>query len=117
MKRRLYLIAGFVSVALGVIGAFVPLMPTVAFLILAAFCFARSSPELETRLLNHPRYGAQLTAWREKGVVGRKAKWSATAAFAVSIAIGFLTLVMPWPLVPVGVSLLIGGWLWTRPEA
>lgn len=117
MKRRLYLIAGFISVALGVIGAFVPLMPTVAFLILAAFCFARSSPELEAKLLNHPRYGAQLTAWREKGVVGRKAKWSATAAFAVSIAIGFLTLTLPWSLIPVGVSLLIGGWLWSRPEA
>lgn len=117
MKRRLYLIAGFVSVALGVIGAFVPLMPTVAFLILAAFCFARSSPELEAKLLNHPRYGAQLTAWREKGVVGRKAKWSATAAFAVSIAIGFLTLALPWSLIPMGVSLLIGGWLWSRPEA
>ena len=117
MKRRLYLTAGFISVALGVFGAFVPLMPTVAFLILAAFCFARSSPELEARLLNHPRYGAQLTAWREKGVVGRKAKWSATAAFVVSITIGFLTLALPWSLIPVGVSLLIGGWLWSRPES
>ena len=117
MKRRLYLAAGFVSVGLGIIGAFVPLMPTVAFLILAAFCFARSSPELEARLLNHPRYGAQLTAWRARGVVGRRAKWSATAAFAISIAIGFLTLKMPWALIPVGVSLCVGGWLWTRPES
>ena len=100
IKRRLYLAAGVTSVALGAIGAFLPLLPTVPFLILAAFCFARSSPALEARLMNHPRYGHHLVAWREKGVVSRRAKWSATAAFAVSIGFGFLTLAVPWSLIP-----------------
>ncbi|MEQ1540008.1 MAG: YbaN family protein, partial [Sphingorhabdus sp.] len=57
MKRPLYLTGGIVSTVLGVVGIFLPIMPTVPFLILAAFCFARSDPALEARILNHPVYG------------------------------------------------------------
>jgi uncharacterized protein len=117
VKRQLYLVAGFASVAVGAIGAFLPILPTVPFLILAAFCFARSSPALEARLMNHPRYGHHLVAWRDKGVVGRKAKWSATAAFAASALIGLLVLSLPWSLIPGAVGLVCGSWLWSRPEA
>jgi uncharacterized protein len=117
IKRRLYLAAGLSSVALGAIGAFLPLLPTVPFLILAAFCFARSSPALEARLMNHPHYGHHLVAWREKGVVSRRAKWSATAAFTVSIGIGFITMTAPWSMVPLGVAMICLTWLWRRPEA
>ncbi len=102
---------------LGTIGIFLPLLPTVPFMILAAFCFARSSPALEAKLLGHPRYGPHLVAWRQKGVVSRRAKWSATLAFAVSIVLGFVTLAMPWSLVPPGVALICLGWLWQRPES
>lgn len=116
IARRLYLAAGWVSVGLGTAGIFLPILPTVPFMILAAFCFARSSPALEARLMNHPRYGAHLTAWREKGVVGRRAKWSATAAFIASALIGALTLPPPWPLLPAAIGLACGTWLWRRPE-
>lgn len=116
MKRQLYFAAGITSVALGAIGAFLPLLPTVPFLILAAFCFARSSPALEARLMNHPRYGPHLVAWREKGVVSRKAKLSATAAFAASIVVGFIAMPLPWSLIPAGVAVICGSWLWRRPE-
>jgi uncharacterized protein len=117
IKRRLYLAGGLISVGLGTVGIFVPLLPTVPFLILAAFCFARSSPQLEAKLLNNPRYGPHLVAWREKGVVSRRAKISATAAFVASIALGFLALSLPWSLIPTGVALICGTWLWRRPEA
>jgi uncharacterized membrane protein YbaN (DUF454 family) len=116
IKRRLYLAAGLLSVGIGAVGAFVPLLPTVPLLILAAFCFARSSPKLEARLMGHPRYGPHLVAWREKGVVSRRAKWSATAAFAVSMLIGLAALELPWSLVPVGVAVICLSWLWQRPE-
>ncbi|MGL5840057.1 MAG: YbaN family protein [Sphingorhabdus sp.] len=116
MKKRLYLAAGLVSVGLGTVGIFLPLVPTIPFMILAAFCFARSSPALEARLMNHPRYGSHLVAWRDRGVVGRRAKWSAMAAFAASVAIGFLTLSMPWSLIPPAVAGICLTWLWRRPE-
>ena len=69
IKQQLYLYAGLLAVALGTVGIVLPLLPTVPFMILAAFCFARSSPALEARLLNHPKFGPHLVAWREKGAI------------------------------------------------
>ena len=117
IKRQLYLCAGLLAVALGTIGIFLPLLPTVPFMILAAFCFARSSPALEARLLNDPRYGHHLVAWREKGAISRRAKWSATMAFGVSIAIGFIALAWPYSMVPLGVAIACLGWIWLKPES
>jgi len=116
IKRQLFLFAGLSSVALGTLGIFLPLLPTVPFMILAAYCFARSSPKLEARLLNHPRYGHHLLAWREKGAVSRRAKWSATWAFGVSIIIGFAAMPYPWLFLPPAIAIVGLAWLWTRPE-
>jgi uncharacterized membrane protein YbaN (DUF454 family) len=85
-------------------------------MILAAFCFARSSPALEARLLNHPKFGSHLIAWRDKGAISRRGKWSATIAFGVSIAIGFTALALPWSLVPLGVAGICLSWIWLKPE-
>src|SRR5690606_6797076 len=84
--RRLYLVIGLSFVALGFVGAFLPVLPTTPFLLLAVACFARSSPRLERWLLNHPRFGGALRAWREHGAIPRTAKLMATAG----IAFGFL---------------------------
>ena len=81
MRRHLYLMAGFVSIGLGAIGAFLPLLPTVPFMILAAFCFARSSPRLEAKLLDHRQFGPHIRRWREHGAISRRGKVAALAAF------------------------------------
>lgn len=65
---------GWLMVSLGLIGAFVPLMPTTIFLILASWFFARSSPRLEAWLLDHPHFGSTLRAWNETGAVPGLAK-------------------------------------------
>ena len=84
--RWLWFCLGWVMVALGVIGALLPVMPTTIFLILAVGCFARSSPRFERKLLEHPRYGPALRLWREQGAVSRKGK-----AFAAGgMAFGFV---------------------------
>ena len=116
IKRQLYLWVGLLALALGTAGIALPLLPTVPFIILAAFCFARSSPALEAQLLNHPKFGAHLLAWREKGAISRHGKWSATIAFSVSIAIGFTALALPWSLVPMGVAGVCLSWIWLKPE-
>ena len=77
MARSLFFGLGCLMLALGFIGALVPLMPTTVFLILATWFFARSSPRLETWLYTHPRFGPTLVAWRETGAVSRPAKVAA----------------------------------------
>jgi len=116
MKRHLYLIGGFVCIALAVIGAILPLMPTTVFVILAAYCFARSSPRLERRLLDHPVFGPHIVRWREGGAISRKGKRAAAAAFAFSIVVALIFVHFPLSLAPVAAAVLIGGWIWTRPE-
>lgn len=116
VKRPLYLLAGGLAVLLGVIGAFLPLLPTTPFLILAAWCFGRANPAWEARLLAHPTYGPQIRAWRERGAVPRRAKRLASALLLVSAAGGLWLLPAPWRYLPAGIGLLVGGWLWTRPD-
>ena len=69
LSRPAWLGLGLFFVLLGFIGALLPLMPTTIFLILAAGCFARSSPRLENWLLTHPHFGHHIVAWREKGAI------------------------------------------------
>jgi len=84
--RRVYLALGFAFVGLGFAGAFLPVLPTTPFLIVAAACFARSSPRLENWLLTHPRFGVALRAWREYGAIPWKAKLMSLAG----TSLGFL---------------------------
>jgi uncharacterized membrane protein YbaN (DUF454 family) len=57
LTRRVYLALGFIFIALGFVGVFLPVLPTTPFLIIATACFARSSPRLENWLLSHSRFG------------------------------------------------------------
>ena len=108
---------GFASLALGAAGAVLPLLPTVPFVLLAAFFFARSSPKLEARLLDHPSFGPHIRAWRERGAISRSGKRAAWIAFAVSALLGLVLLPFPWLLVPLAAALVGGSWIATRPEA
>lgn len=77
-------------VVLGGIGVVVPLMPTTVFLILAAACFARSSPAWEAWLLEHPRFGPSLRGWREEGAISRPAKLMACVGMSVGFVLFYL---------------------------
>lgn len=83
--RAGWLLLGFLCVGTGFVGAFVPLLPTTIFMILGAGCFTRSSPRLEAWLLDHPRFGAALQAWRAERAIPRTAKRAA----CIGIAIGY----------------------------
>ncbi|MBQ4834054.1 YbaN family protein [Pseudoalteromonas sp. MMG010] len=79
---------GLLLVALGIIGIFLPVMPTTIFFILALACFTRSSPALAHWLLTHPRYGSPLQHWQKYRIVPIKAKVYA----AIGMLIGFIFL-------------------------
>lgn len=116
MKRTLYFALGIAALALGVLGVFLPLLPTVPFLILAAFAFGRSHPGAEQWLLHHPRFGGAIRQWREHRAIGHKGKIGATLAFALSIGLGLAFSPWPWKVAPPLVAVVCLSWLWTRPE-
>ena len=88
MKKVLYLSLGLFFTLLGIIGAFLPVMPTTVFLIGALFCFTQSSPRLENWLLQHPKYGPSLVAWRKHGAISKKVKCIACCSMLVSFILG-----------------------------
>jgi uncharacterized protein len=100
-------------VLLGVIGLFVPVLPTVPFLLVAAWAASRSSPRLHRWLLAHPRFGRQLRDWNEAGVVPRRAKWLATVMMAMSAtAMAFVAPAKWLPWVGLGAATMAAVLVW-----
>lgn len=83
MLRPVLFAAGFLCLVLGVIGTLVPLLPTTPFLLLAAWCFARSSEKWSRWLLEHKTIGPVLSHWSERGAIRLRVKWIATVMLAV----------------------------------
>ncbi len=118
-KRIGFLLFGLLMVGFGLVGAFLPLMPTTIFLILAVWAFGRSSERLETWLLNHPRFGKTLRDWREHGAMSRRAKLGACLGIGVGYAL-FWQGAHPGPWVAAGVALVMAAcaaYLVTRPAS
>ncbi|MDR0969491.1 MAG: YbaN family protein [Lentimicrobiaceae bacterium] len=81
---------GLVFVVLGIIGAFLPVLPTTPFFIVAAYYFGQSSEKAEKWVLNHPRFGPSVVRWRERGAIAPKAKvFSASGITCSGIIIAF----------------------------
>lgn len=80
-----YIIFGWTCTGLGVVGAFLPVMPTTPFLLVALWAFSKSSPRLQRWLMNHPRYGATLRDWHEHGAIGTNIKVIAVVAMLASV--------------------------------
>lgn len=115
-KRIGYLAAGWISVGLGTIGAFLPVMPTTCFMIAALWFFSKSSPALAQRLLEHPRYGAPLRAWVAYRAIPAQVKVVAIASIVVSAAIVLLSVNNAWVAGGVVLTLIaVAFYIATRP--
>lgn len=117
--RLMYLCLGWLMVATGIVGAFLPVLPTTPFLLLALWCFSRSSPRLEAWLLHHPRFGPSLRRWRERGAIARKAKIAALSAMTVSFAAFWFLSDPPLVRAAIVAAVMLGSALFiaTRPES
>lgn len=88
--RLLWLIMGYLSLGLGAIGVVLPLLPTTPFVLLAAFCFAKSSPALHAWLLQHKSFGKAIRDWQEHRAISARAKLAALAMMALALGLSLL---------------------------
>lgn len=78
--KLFYKTAGFISLGLGTLGIFLPLMPTTCFVLLSAWCFAKSSPKLHARLVSNKLFGAIIRQWECQRCIPVKAKYIAISS-------------------------------------
>lgn len=88
--RYIWLACGWIAFILGVIGAMLPLLPTVPFLLLAAFCFSKGSERWHDWLLNHEKFGPPIEQWRKHGAISTRVKCMAMAFILGSVGLGVL---------------------------
>lgn len=94
--RIFYFCMGWVFFATGVIGAFVPVMPTTIFMILALWMFSKSSQRFHNWLFNHKVFGPPLQRWQKYRVIPPMAKCMAASMMCVSFVIVLLFTHMAW---------------------
>jgi len=92
IRRSLLIAAGLLSTALAVLGIFLPLLPTVPLLLLAAACFARSSPRCHNWLCQHRHFGPVLAAYQDGAGIPRRARVTALLLIWTSIPLSALFL-------------------------
>jgi uncharacterized protein len=85
-----YLLLGLLCVGLGILGAFLPVMPTTVFLLIAVWAFGKSSARLERWLLEHPRFGPRIKDWRAHGTIPLPVKLTAWASMTASLTVMIL---------------------------
>jgi len=117
-RRHLYIAGGWLSLALGFVGLFLPLLPTTPFVLLAALCFSRGSERLYLWLLAQPTFGPLIQDWQQHGVIRLRVKCVTTLVMVLllsyPIAYGPIPLWAKGAMVLVGVSVL--GFIWSRPS-
>jgi uncharacterized protein len=108
-----------VNLGLGFIGAFLPVMPTTVFILIAAYCFARSSPRFYLWLLRHPTFGRLIRDWRAGRGISLRAKVTAVTMIVLTIGSSALFFVRSTGVRVLLVAIAVGviTYLLTRPTA
>lgn len=114
--RLIWLSIGILALGLGILGVFLPLLPTTPFMILAAAAFARSSDRLHNWLLAHPSFGPMIVNWQRHGAISARAKRLSLIAMAGALILSVI-LGAPWGVLVVQALVLCvtGTWIVTRP--
>lgn len=116
--RLVFLALGTLFVALGIAGAFLPVLPTTPFMLLAAACYARASTRFYNWLLNNRVFGPAILEWRRYRSIPYRVKWTAIVLMAVTLGISIVFFV-PWPALQAGLTVfgvLLGAYLYNIPS-
>lgn len=92
MVRKIFFICGMLSLILAFLGVFLPLLPTVPLVLLASFCFSKSSARFHTWLLNNKTFGPIIKDWEETKSIPLKAKIISISVLTLSVAISVIFL-------------------------
>jgi uncharacterized membrane protein YbaN (DUF454 family) len=107
IKRHFFSALGWVSFALGVIGAILPIMPTTPFLLLSSYFFSKGSPRFHAWLLNLKYVGPKIRSWEEHRVIDVKSKVLSTITLsAIILGYVFFTAHKVWVKALIAVALL-----------
>ena len=119
IKRTFWLFFGLLSLLLGIIGVFLPLLPTTPFVLLSAYCFSKSSKRLHIWLLNHKLFGSLIRDWEQHGVIRYKTKCIATASMLILVSYPLIFLpILLWIKITVIISIVsVLIFIWTRPSS
>ena len=120
--RWAWWLLAYVSLGIGIVGVFVPGLPTTVFILVATFAASRGSERLHRYLMTHPRFGPAIQDWQRNGAVSRRGKWAATWTMLFCAAV--LLAIMAWTgshrwwmaALPIACMTLVALWLWSRPE-
>lgn len=116
-KMLLWRMLALLAIALAVIGLLLPVMPTVPFLLVAAWAASKGWPELEAHLVSHPVYGPPILDWRKHGAVPRKVKWLTSFMMSCSATMLWFVPIPDWLRWGIyACFFLVAGWIWLRPE-
>lgn len=117
VRRIVLIVVGFISLALGGLGIFVPLLPTTPFVLVAAFAFANSSEKLHQWLLDHNVFGPLIDNWRRHRAISRNAKATSVVSMILILAISwFIGVAMPVIAVQAVVLGCAAAYILTRPS-
>jgi len=115
--RWAWWLLAYVSLATGIVGIFVPGLPTTVFVLISAYAASRGSERLRRRLLEDPRFGPSIRDWETHGAVSRRGKWMATLTMAACALVLLLFVRKPWvQALAIGCMSCVALWLWLRPE-
>lgn len=112
-----YRAIGLAAVGLGAVGVALPVLPTVPFLLVALWAFARGSPDLHARLLAHRTYGPMLRDWELRRAIPVRGKVASIGAMSASLLVLALTTERIWTTVAVGaVMAAVAAYILSRPS-
>ncbi len=106
MKILIYNLIGGISLTLGVLGVFLPLLPSTCFILLATWAFSKSSPLFHSWLLHKSPFSESIQSWQQHRIIPVKVKWIATISIIASYTITLLFVTNAYVLVTLGFGLL-----------
>lgn len=112
-----WLLLTWVCIALALLGALLPGLPTTVFVLIAAWSASRCSPRLRCWLEQHRLFGPRLRNWEQGGFIDRRTKWAASAGMFAALCIVLISIRQPILLAGILLFIAIGAMVvWSRPE-